>query len=636
VAFAPSTGAILLCKTSPKSTKKGSFRYAKAMDLKMQAIILAAGMGKRLKELTHNNTKCMVKVNGVTLIDRMLHQLEKKDLSRIVIVVGYKGDMLIDYINTLNIKTPIVYVNNPIYDKTNNIYSLALAKEHLCQEDSLLFESDLIFEDAVIDELLIDPRDTLALVDKYESWMDGTCVTLDENDEIKAFIPGKKFEFKDKDNYYKTVNIYKFSKHFSRTKYVPFLEAYSSALGNNEYYEQVLRVITMLDDAEIKAKKLSGQLWYEIDDIQDLDIATSMFTPNDDEKVSLLQSRYGGYWRYPQLIDFCYLVNPYFPPQRLIDEIKASFEKLLTQYPSGMRVNSLLAAKNFGVHEENILVGNGAAELIKALMEQLNGKTGFIRPTFEEYPNRYGKNESVCFVPDNREFSYTADDVMAFFGNKDIENLVIVNPDNPTGNYIPKKDLLRLIEWAKEKSISLVIDESFADFSDELENTLIDQELLQNNPHLFVMKSISKSYGVPGLRLGVLASGNAELIARFKKDVAIWNINSFAEFYMQIEEKYKKDYAIALELFRKERKRFTDELEKLPNIRILPSEANYFMIELGEGLTAKGLTKNLLLKHNLFVKDLSGKTNGEYLRIAIRNKEDNDKLIAAFKKELDE
>ena len=239
----------------------------------MQAIILAAGMGKRLKELTHDNTKCMVKVNGVTMIDRMLHQIEKKNLSKIVIVVGYEGEKLIDYIATLGIQTPIVFVNNPVYDKTNNIYSLALAKEYLKQEDTLLLESDLIFEDAVIDTIVNDPRDTLALVDKYESWMDGTCVKLSPDDDIEAFVPGKNFRFDEINQYYKTVNIYKFSKHFSETHYIPFLEAYQSALGQNEYYEQVLRVIAMLDEPEIKAKRLNGELWYEIDDIQDLDIA---------------------------------------------------------------------------------------------------------------------------------------------------------------------------------------------------------------------------------------------------------------------------------------------------------------------------------------------------------------------------
>ena len=579
----------------------------------------------------------MVKVNGVTLIDRMLHQIEKHHLSRIVIVVGYEGQKLIDYIATLDIKTPIVYVENPIYDKTNNIYSLALAKDWLVKEDTLLFESDLIFEDAVLDALVSDPRDTLALVDKYESWMDGTCVKIAPDDSIEAFVPGKKFKFEEIKEYYKTVNLYKFSKHFSVTHYVPFLDAYQSALGQNEYYEQVLRVITMLDDPEIKAKRLEGQRWYEIDDIQDLDIAESIFSPDEDERVKLLQSRYGGYWRYPKLLDFCYLVNPYFPPAKMKDELRASFDTLLTEYPSGMRVNSLLAAKNFGVHQENILVGNGAAELIKSLMSFIAGKTGFVRPTFDEYPNRYAREDSVDFIPDNRDYAYTAEDLIAYFDDKEICNLIIVNPDNPSGNYIPKTGLLRLIEWAKQKGIRLVIDESFADFADEPDNTLIDQEILSDNPHLFVMKSISKSYGVPGLRLGVLASGDAETIAKMKKDVAIWNINSFGEFYMQIEEKYKKDYAVALIRIRAERERFQEELAKIRGFRVIPSQANYVMVELDDDISPKDLLKRLLIKHNLLIKELTTKTKGRnYLRLAVRNKEDNDVLIAALKEETGE
>lgn len=592
-------------------------------------------MGKRLKELTQNSTKCMVKVNGQTLIERMLSQIDKRDFSRIIIVVGYEGQKLIDYISTLDVKKPIVYVENPIYDKTNNIYSLSLAKDYLCEEDTMLFESDLIFEDSVIDVLLDDPRDTLALVDKYESWMDGTCVKIADDDSIEAFVPGKKFKFDEIKSYYKTVNIYKFSKHFSCTHYVPFLDAYTKALGDNEYYEQVLRVITMLDDPEIKAKRLGGQLWYEIDDIQDLDIATSMFAPDSDERVSLLQARYGGYWRYPRLLDFCYLVNPYFPPQKLIDEIKASFETLLTQYPSGMRVNSLLAAKNFGVHIENILVGNGAAELIKALMEHLGGVSGFIRPTFEEYPNRYSNENSIYFKPENDNFSYDENDLIAFFGDKNIDNLIVVNPDNPTGNYISKAGLLKLVEWAKEKGIRLVIDESFVDFADEEDSTLIEQSLLCANPHLFVMKSISKSYGVPGLRLGVLASGDQAEIAFLKKNVAIWNINSFAEFYMQIEEKYKKDYAQALVRIRAERARYVAELSAIKAIRVIPSQANYVMVELLGDYTSRQITKRLLIEYNILIKDLSSKMGGkQYLRLAVRDTKDNDALVAALKEVL--
>lgn len=601
----------------------------------MQGLILAAGMGKRLKELTQNNTKCMVKVNGVTLIDRMLHQLDALSLSRIVIVAGYEGKKLVDYIGTLEIRTPVLYVDNPIYDRTNNIYSLALAKDFLLEEDTLLLESDLIFEDSVLHALLEDPRKTLALVDKYESWMDGTCVKIGEDDSIESFVPGKRFVFEDIPRYYKTVNIYKFSKHFSQTHYVPFLEAYSKALGNNEYYEQVLRVITMLDDPEIKAKKLTGQLWYEIDDIQDLDIAESMFTPDPDEKVAAIHARYGGFWRYPKLLDFCYLVNPYYPPQKLMDEMKASFETLLCQYPSGMRVNSLLAAKNFGVHREHILVGNGAAELIKCLMESLSGPVGFIRPTFEEYPNRVGENEAICFTPENDDFSYTAGDLITFFEKTEVKAIVLINPDNPSGNYIPKADVLRFAQWCTERGIRLILDESFVDFTEEENATLLSEELLGRYPELIVVKSISKSYGVPGVRLGILASHDETLIGRLKKQVAIWNINSFGEFYLQIAGKYEKDYQASLEKLRMERSAFSNALAQIPGLRVIPSQANYVMVELTGGMTAKALTRRLLVENDLLIKDLSGKIRREgreYIRLAVRNEADNAVLLSALRK----
>lgn len=599
----------------------------------MQAIILAAGMGKRLKELTANNTKCMVKVNGITLIERMLTQLDKLNLNKVVIVIGYEGQKLVDFIKSLPIKTPIEFIDNPIYYKTNNIYSLSLAKECLLLEDTLLLESDIIFEDDVLKALIDDTRDTLALVDKYESWMDGTVVKIDEDDSIIDFIPGKKFDYKDISNYYKTVNIYKFSKEFSKTHYVPFLDAYSKALGNNEYYEQVLRVIALLDNPIIKAKRLTGQKWYEIDDIQDLDIASSMFTDNDD-KLTRLQNRYGGYWRYPKLMDFCYLVNPYFPPEKMINEMKSNFEILLRQYPSGMQVNSLLAAKNFGVLQEHILVGNGAAEIIKELMQQLKGKTGFIRPTFEEYPNRYESDEDVVFVPDNEDYKYTADDIMQYFNSKEIDNLIVINPDNPTGNYISKKDLIRLIEWAHQKEIRLIIDESFVDFAEEIDATIIYEEILEKYPNLIVVKSISKSYGVPGLRLGIAASSDKKLISKLKKKMAIWNINSFGEFYMQIEEKYKKDYEKSLIKIREARKEFVSGLRNFESLRVIPSQANYIMCQVIAPFRAKDITKELLAKYNILIKDLTSKcgyNKNEYIRIAVKTKEENAILINALK-----
>ncbi|MDL2225439.1 aminotransferase class I/II-fold pyridoxal phosphate-dependent enzyme [Eubacteriales bacterium OttesenSCG-928-M02] len=596
----------------------------------MQAVILAAGMGKRLKELTREVTKCMVEVNGVSLIERMLNQLDALGLSRIVLVIGYEGQKLVGYIQTLGIKTPIAYVENDIYFKTNNIYSLYLAREYLLEEDTLLLESDLIFEDRILVDLIKNAYPSLAVVAKYESWMDGTVVTLDGDNGIKSFLGKKDFRYEDCKDYYKTVNIYKFSKGFSSTHYVPFLEAYVAALGDNEYYEQVLKVITLLEKPEIKAMPIWGMDWYEIDDVQDLDIAESIFTVDKGEKLRRMEGRYGGYWRYPHLLDFCYLVNPFYPPARMMDELKASFERLVQSYPSGQRVNSLLAAKCFGLKEEQVVVGNGAAELIKDLMERTTGKVGMIAPTFEEYPNRKPEDQ-VVFIPNGADYAYGADDLMAYFSGKGIGQLILINPDNPTGNYLKKKDVLRLVDWAKMEGIQLVYDESFSDFA-SLEDTLLEKEFLFENPHVLVVKSISKSYGVPGLRLGILASGNRELIQEMKKRVAIWNINSFGEFYLQIAEKYQGDYVDAMERFYLERERFLEALAQVPWLRVLPTRANYVMCQVLPPKEARAVTETLLDEAHILIKDLSQKSgiSGEYIRIAIKTPVENDRLLDAL------
>ncbi|MCM1251624.1 MAG: aminotransferase class I/II-fold pyridoxal phosphate-dependent enzyme [Clostridium sp.] len=598
----------------------------------MQAVILAAGMGKRLQKLTKNNTKCMVEVNGVTLIERALRILDKKCLSRIIIVVGYESKKLMDYIESLHINTPVRYIDNKIYHKTNNIYSLALAKDCLTAEDTLILESDLIFEEAVIDILLQDKRETLALADKFESWMDGTCMVLDDDDCICDFIPGKYLKFSEKEKYYKTVNIYKFSQHFSKNTYVPFLEAYETAMGNNEYYESVIKLIALLDTKEIRAKRLDGQIWYEIDDIQDLDVACSLFTEDDADKYRAITKRYGGYWRYPKLLDFCYLVNPYYPPEKMTEEIKSNFETLLTQYPSGMRVNSLLAAKNFNIDQDYIVIGNGAAELIQVLMRNIQGKAGFIRPTFEEYPNRYQEENSVYMNVDSEYFSYSADDIITFFGENPVDVLVIVNPDNPSGNYINMAGLKRLIEWCKQNNIKLIIDESFVDFvdsDDSLEQlTLIAEDILETYEGLFVIKSISKSYGIPGIRLGVMASADKEAIKQIKVEIPIWNINSFGEFYMQIAEKYRKAYIAAITKIKETRNDFLGKLEKMEMLHVIPSQANYIMCEIVDGTNSNDLAC-YLLQRNILIKDLAEKIkNGrQYIRLAVRRREENDYLI---------
>ena len=583
----------------------------------MQAIILAAGMGRRLGELTKENTKCMVPVNGVRLIDRLLRQLSTLPLTRIIIVIGYKGKELKEYIqstflvphSTFHIPHStlhIDFVENPIYDKTNNIYSLSMVKEQLQQDDTLLIESDLIFSDRLFPMILENPYPNLALVAKYESWMDGTMVRLDEDQYIVNFISKQAFDYADVDSYYKTVNIYKFSREFLQQQYVPFLDAYTKAVGNNEYYENVLRIISLLNSHNMKALPIGNEKWYEIDDKQDLDIAEALFA-DDQDVIRKYYGRYGGFWRFPQMLDFCYLVNPYFPSKRMKDELRSNFDTLLTEYPSGMKVNTLIASKSFGVSEPYIVPGNGAAELIKVLMEGMDGKVGFIRPSFEEYPNRYDPSQQVTFVPSNEDYRYTADDLMAYFGDADIKSLLLINPDNPSGNFIPKADVLRLAQWCEERAIRLVVDESFVDFSD-----------------------------TRSVECGVRSDNSLLSIARIKKEVSIWNLNSFAEFFMQIYNKHESDYLKACDKFLAERDSFEQHLRSVPFLRVMPSQANYFLCEVLPPYTATEIVIHMLRQHNILTRDCSKKPGldptKQYMRIAVRNHEDNMRLIEGLRK----
>lgn len=600
----------------------------------MQAIILAAGMGRRLGEYTKDNTKCMLPVNGERLIDRTLKILCHQGIKKVVIVIGYKGENLKSYIgDRYSSQLDIEYINNPIYDKTNNIYSLSLAEEKMVEDDTILFESDLIYEEDIVRQLIDNPWPNLALVAKWEYWMDGTVVKIDNENNILDFVSKDMFNFQNVDDYYKTINIYKFSKEFAKEKYLPFLHAYCKAWGNNEYYEQVLKVLTFLNRTDLKALPIRDEKWYEIDDVQDLDIAETIFA-NDNDILHKYHKRYGGFWRFPKLLDFCYLVNPFFPTAQMKKEMKACFDTLLTEYPSGMYVNSLLAAKYFNIKQDYVVVGNGAAELIKSMMEMSKGKIGIIYPTFEEYPNRLAKDKVVPFLSDKTDYAYNAQDLMDFYEDKELSHLLLINPDNPSGNFIPTQEVITLAKWCKKKEIHLIVDESFVDFSENfLDNSLLHDEVLEAYTNLTVIKSISKSYGVPGLRLGILATSDTEMINHIKKDVSIWNINSFGEYYMQIFGKYAKDYVVACKEFIKERERFQNEMEKIPYIRVVPSQANYFMIEIIDRYTPEELSKLLLKRFNILIKSCNSKhglENKNYIRIAVRCKNDNDALLRAL------
>ena len=597
----------------------------------MQGLMLAAGMGKRLGKYTQGNTKCMLEVAGETLIERAVNALKSASIHRLIMVVGYKSENLKNFIKQKIKDMEIIFIDNDNYDKSNNIYSLYLAKDWLEKDDTIMLESDLIFEDRMIQELVANKNKDVALVAKYEQWMDGTVVTIDSKNRITEFIEKKDFRFDRIDEYYKTVNIYKLSKEFSKNQYIPFLEAYMKAYGINEYYELALKAIAHLSRSTLKALPIGDIKWYEIDDAQDYDIVNCLFSKPEDT-IKMYQKRFGGYWRFNNIKDYCYLVNPYFPPQNMINKIMYLSKELISSYPSGLNIQNINAGRLFGIDETEILVGNGAAELINILGHLSRGKMALSIPAFNEY-ERCFKNCQIIEL-DSKTNGYRLDPNKILEIIDAVDSIAIINPDNPSGDFIKFDDMIKIIEKADTQNKKIIVDESFIDFADvDVRYTLLNSRILEKYKNLIVIKSIGKSYGVPGIRLGILASGNKELLSAIRDEMAIWNINAFGEYYLQIATLYTKEYKKSCELIAKERSSFISKLKQIPYIKPYESQANYIMCRL-EGRNSTALANYLLKNYSILIKDLKNKKgfeNVDFIRLAVKSTKDNDELIEALK-----
>ena len=596
----------------------------------MQGLMLAAGMGKRLGKYTQGNTKCMLEVAGETLIERAVNALRSAGIHRLIMVVGYKSKNLKNFIKQKIKDMEIIFIDNDDYDKSNNIYSLYLAKDWLEKDDTIMLESDLIFEDRMIQELVANKNKDVALVAKYEQWMDGTVVTIDSKNRITEFIEKKDFRFDRIDEYYKTVNIYKLSKEFSKNQYIPFLEAYMKAYGINEYYELALKAIAHLSRSTLKALPIGDIKWYEIDDAQDYDIVNCLFSKPEDT-IKMYQKRFGGYWRFNNIKDYCYLVNPYFPPQNMINKMMYLSKELISSYPSGLNIQNINAGRLFGIDETEILVGNGAAELINVLGHLLKGKMALSIPAFNEYERCFKSCQIIELDSKTNGYKLDPNKILEIIDT--VDSIAIINPDNPSGDFIKFDDMMKIIEKADTQNKKIIVDESFIDFADaDVRYTLLNSKILERYKNLIVIKSIGKSYGVPGIRLGILASGNKELLSTIREEMAIWNINAFGEYYLQIATLYTKEYKKSCELIAKERSSFISKLKQIPYLKPYESQANYIMCRL-EGKDSTSLANYLLKNYSILIKDLKNKKgfeNVDFIRLAVKSTEDNDELINAL------
>ncbi len=596
----------------------------------MQAIILAAGIGKRLRPLTDNIPKCMVPVNGTPILINTLDILSQVPVQEVIIVVGHKKEVIMDRVGTRYKGMTITYVVNEVYDKTNNIYSLWLAKD-LIRDNVLLFEGDIFFEKALVELALKDESRNSVLVNSYKSYMDGTVLEINPDQSVKRMIPrkeqGEDFDFSDK---YKTVNIYNFTRDFFQNMLVPHLDTYLKTQSVNEYYELVLGVIIYIGNPKLYASIADDIKWYEIDDANDLQKAGYIFA-SPAQQMQTIDTSHGGYWRY-DFTDFCYLYNLYFPTPRLMSELTYALPRLMSNYPSGLAFMKRLLSQWIHVPAEHLVVSNGASEIIKIMNRLFVKRMTIPVPSFNEYENTLGPGHVQPYNLAETGFALDPKRMVEEVRKGGSNAALIINPNNPTSMYLPKKDVIGLLEELKDLDL-IVLDESFIDFVDaEPSPSLID--VYTRYPNLVILKSISKVYGVPGLRLGYILTVGQRLAEGISRELPIWNINSLAEYFLEIFIKYQSDFESSCRKVMADRKEFLEGLKAVPYLDVFPAQANYVFARIKDARTSADLKTQLFGRHDLLIKDCgnkSGLPDKKYVRISIRKKDDNDRLIRALR-----
>jgi len=588
----------------------------------MKAIILAAGYGNRMRPLTDNVHKTLLCVCGKTIIEGIIDGLVDNGVCEIVVVTGYRDAELRGFLTKTYPALSLHFVHNERYRETNNIYSMARAFENtVIDDDIILIESDLIYQGDVIKRIIASPRKNVALVDKYHSGMDGTVVTV-ENGVISSVIPphlqDNKFDFSDK---YKTLNIYKFSKEFCNSTFKKLLTYYATVINDNCYYELILGILIYMQQETVHAEILSGEKWAEVDDPNDLHIAEFVF--DESKRLSILEEGFGGYWNY-DILDFAFIRNMYFPNSSILSEMRNCLPELLYNYGSRQSVLDRKMAWFLLCKQEHVHALGGASQVFPILQMRYSGKEVLIpSPTFGEYtrifPCAKTYGDAVGFDVGEIEKKGTSCEVIVF-----------VNPNNPTGSALDSRWIEAYAKRNSEKTI--IVDESFIEFS--AAGSIIPACETGGLENVIVVKSLSKSMGMPGLRLGYVYSTNADFMAFSGKNIPIWNMNSMAEFTMEIILKHRKSLAQSFVDTIKDRQDFISALSKLSCVdTVYPSQGNFFLVRLrGQKNVAAEIVNKLLSRYSIFVKDISHKFNDKYpyLRIAVRASHENAKFVSAL------
>jgi histidinol-phosphate/aromatic aminotransferase/cobyric acid decarboxylase-like protein/CTP:molybdopterin cytidylyltransferase MocA len=588
----------------------------------MQAVILAAGRGRRMEPLSARCHKALLEIAGTTILGRALDSLLAAGVAPVTVVTGHREDDIVSFVTSRYPGAPVRFVTNHRYASTNNIVSLALALESISYDaDVIVVECDLLFEPHLIAGLVAHPARNVALVDAYRTGMDGTVVATRDGYVSEVFPTARQdagFRYDDK---LKTLNLYRFDREFCRRTLAPMLRAYASYVDPNCYYELVLGMLANIPEHRIYAQPVDGSDWAEVDDPTDLRAARFLFDPAG--RAAMLDEAFTARWS-AGLLDFSLPANPYFPTPAMLAALRHSLPELATGYGSAQSLLDEKASYLVGCDPARIHLISGASAAYPLLRARHGGGTVLLpAPTFGEYPRCFPGARTYADPP-----GLSRDALAAGAASADLA--VVVNPNNPTGSVLPTRALHDLA--AALPGTTFCVDESFIAFSGQPSLVgLLEAEPLDN---VVVLSSLGKSLGVPGLRLGYVYSASEQWRAGFRAELPIWGVNSVAEHFLELAIKYRTELAESIRLVVAERARLAAQLAAQPLVsRVHPSAANFLLADLRGGPDAAARTRAALLERDkIEVKDVTGRFPGGVprLRITVRVPADNARLLTAL------
>ena len=349
------------------------------------------------------------------------------------------------------------------------------------------------------------------------------------------------------------------------------------------------------------------------------------------ERYEDISNQHGGYWRHG-FTDHNYLYNLYFPPEDFFNHITEHVHQLVLNYPIAQKDLADLVSELINQPPERIVVGNGAAELIK-IIAGLDRKLIVPVPSFNEYVNAAPAGNVVQFNIDPPTFQLDVEKFAEEAIRQQAQLAIVVTPNNPTSLLVPKDQLIYLTKKLANHDCMLIVDESFIDFARNGDQETLENEIEQY-PNLAIFKSMSKAYGICGIRIGYMLTANAEFSDQVRQGLHIWNINGFAEEFLRLAPQYKQQFTQSCSKVMEDRDQLCQGLQKIPGMTVYPPDANFIFCRLPDhSLPAPEVTKQLFSDHNIYIKHCEGKTMPEsdrYVRIACRTQPENQLLIEAL------